>query len=121
MPTFRRDVSRNEVIAQLRCHNGSDERRCSGDETIDGVRYEFVPVLDGESFEQLVIKLPDLGIVIVQGVLAVSSAACVLYSGSRTAYVAFVSFLGYWWLLSRHKLRWLVCGAAAGACIHLSL
>ncbi|RLC02043.1 MAG: hypothetical protein DRI57_30455, partial [Deltaproteobacteria bacterium] len=37
-----------------------------GAETIDGVRYEFERYEDGEASEQLVIRLPDLNILIVQ-------------------------------------------------------
>lgn len=36
---------------------------------IDNVRYEFVRVLNAETDEQLVIKLPDLGIVLVQDLI----------------------------------------------------
>lgn len=37
-----------------------------GKATIDNVRYEFVRYLNGETDEQLVIKLPDLGVLLVQ-------------------------------------------------------
>lgn len=37
-----------------------------GTATIDGVQYEFERLIDGEAEEQLVIKLPDLGVLIVQ-------------------------------------------------------
>lgn len=45
--------------------------------------------------------------------LAGSSMLCVLYSGSRTSYVAMLSFLVFWFARSRHKVRWLVIGAVA--------
>jgi O-antigen ligase len=51
------------------------------------------------------------------GLLALLGLALtvVLYTGSRTAYVAFLAFLLYWWFVSKQKLRWLVVGAVAGA------
>jgi len=44
-----------------------------------------------------------------------TSLVCVLYTGSRTAYVAFLAFLLYWWLVSRRKLTWLLAAVAIGA------
>jgi putative inorganic carbon (HCO3(-)) transporter len=40
--------------------------------------------------------------------LLVTSMVCVIFSGSRTAYVAILSFLVFWFVRSRHKVRWLV-------------
>ena len=42
-----------------------------------------------------------------------TSLTCVVYSGSRTAYVALVAFLFYWWLMSRRKLRFVIALAVA--------
>jgi len=36
-----------------------------------------------------------------------TSCICLLYSGSRTGYVAFFSFLVFWWFQSRRKVRWI--------------
>jgi hypothetical protein len=51
------------------------------------------------------------------GLLALlgTSLTCVLYSGSRTAYVGFVGFAVFWWLTSRKKLKWLMVALAVGA------
>ncbi len=50
-----------------------------------------------------------------------TAVTCVIYTGSRTAYVALVGFLFYWWITSRKKGRWamtaLVIGAVAIAII----
>lgn len=40
--------------------------------------------------------------------LLTTSMACVVYSGSRTSYVAFLAFLIFWFIRSRRKVRWLV-------------
>ena len=48
-------------------------------------------------------------------VLLGTSLTCVLYSGSRTAYVGFVSFALFWWLTSRKKLKWLMVALAVSA------
>lgn len=37
-----------------------------------------------------------------------TSLICLLYSGSRTGYVAFFAFLLFWWSQSRRKIRWIV-------------
>jgi O-antigen ligase len=34
-----------------------------------------------------------------------TASICLLYSGSRTGYVAFISFIVFWWSQSRHKIR----------------
>jgi len=44
-----------------------------------------------------------------------TSLVCLLYSGSRTGYVAFFSFMVYWWLQSRRKLRWILVAGLIGA------
>jgi len=41
-------------------------------------------------------------------VLGVTATTCVLYTGSRTAYVSFFSFSLAWFLLSRRKRQWLL-------------
>ncbi len=41
-----------------------------------------------------------------------TACICLLYSGSRTGYVAFLSFLVFWWTRSRNKMRWLGIGFA---------
>ena len=48
------------------------------------------------------------------GLLA-TSLTCVLYSGSRTAYVAFLAFAFFWWLMSANKLKWLGVAVVIGA------
>ena len=35
-----------------------------------------------------------------------TASVCLLYSGSRTGYVAFLTFLVFWWTQSNHKIRW---------------
>ena len=37
-----------------------------------------------------------------------TACICLLYSGSRTGYVAFFIFLVYWWSQSRRKFRWIL-------------
>ncbi|MHB8078493.1 MAG: O-antigen ligase family protein [Candidatus Krumholzibacteriia bacterium] len=56
------------------------------------------------------------------GLLALAGTAltCVLYSGSRTAYVGFLAFALFWWLSSRRKLKWLL-GALVVAAIALAV
>jgi len=44
-----------------------------------------------------------------------TAGVCMLYSGSRTAYVAFFGFLAFWWLKSANKLRWLLVAVALSA------
>jgi len=44
-----------------------------------------------------------------------TASICLLYSGSRTGYVAFFSFMLFWWSQSRKKLRWLLIMLAVGA------
>ncbi len=41
-------------------------------------------------------------------VLGVTAATCVLYTGSRTAYVSFFAFALVWFFMSQRKKRWLV-------------
>lgn len=41
-----------------------------------------------------------------------TACICLLYSGSRTGYLAFISFLLFWWSQSRRKLRWVLVLAA---------
>ncbi len=43
-----------------------------------------------------------------------TATICILYSGSRTAYVAFFVFLLFWWSQSAKKMRWLLVAAALG-------
>ena len=40
--------------------------------------------------------------------LLTTSITCVLYSGSRTSYLGFLSFLVFWLMRSRRKFRWLI-------------
>ncbi len=47
--------------------------------------------------------------------LAGTALTCVIYSGSRTAYVAIIAFVIYWFLMSNHKRRFIVVGLVAGA------
>lgn len=46
-----------------------------------------------------------------------TSATCVLYTGSRTGYVAFLAFLLFWWSRVRRKGRWLLVAAVVGAAV----
>ncbi len=46
-------------------------------------------------------------------VVCSTSLVCVIYSGSRTAYVAIIAFLLFWWGTSRHKVRFLLICLAA--------
>ena len=39
-----------------------------------------------------------------------TSLICVIYSGSRTAYVAILAFALYWWLVSSQKIKFLFIG-----------
>ena len=47
------------------------------------------------------------------GLIAVfcTSVICVIFSGSRTAYVAFMAFLVYWWAVSPNKAKFLATAA----------
>lgn len=45
----------------------------------------------------------------------ITSSICILYSGSRTAYVAFFAFLLFWFSQSRRKLVWVMVALAAAA------
>jgi len=49
--------------------------------------------------------------------LLVTSLVCVVYSGSRTAYVALLTFIVFWWSQTRHKVRSLVIGLMLGAAL----
>ncbi len=51
------------------------------------------------------------------GLLAVAttSTLCVVYSGSRTAYVGLLALILWWWFQSPNKLRFLAVGVVAGA------
>ncbi len=51
------------------------------------------------------------------GLLALLVSACVvvLYTGSRTAYVAFLGFLLFWWITSERKARWMLIALVLGA------
>lgn len=40
-----------------------------------------------------------------------TSLICLIYSGSRTGYVAFFAFLLFWWSKSRKKLKWILVAA----------
>lgn len=46
-----------------------------------------------------------------------TSATCVLYTGSRTGYVAFLAFLLFWWSRVKRKGRWLLVAAVIGAAV----
>lgn len=46
-----------------------------------------------------------------------TSATCVLYSGSRTGYIAFLAFLTFWWTQVKRKGRWLAAAAVVGAVV----
>jgi hypothetical protein len=48
-------------------------------------------------------------------VLLGTSLTCVLYSGSRTAYVGFMGFAVFWWLTSRKKTKWLMVALVVSA------
>ncbi len=43
-------------------------------------------------------------------VMSAASLVCIVYSGSRTAYVTLIALAGWWWWRSRHRGRWLVLG-----------
>ncbi len=53
-------------------------------------------------------RLIRLGLVTVLS----TSTICVIFSGSRTAYVAIIAFLVYWWSVSQHKVRFLLIATA---------
>jgi len=46
-----------------------------------------------------------------------TSVVCLLYSGSRTGYVAFLSFMIYWWSQSRNKVRWIAVAAGVSLAV----
>lgn len=46
--------------------------------------------------------------------LAGTSMTCVVYSGSRTAYLGLLGFVLYWWVVSRRKIRFILVGAIIG-------
>ncbi|MCK4306021.1 MAG: O-antigen ligase family protein, partial [Candidatus Eisenbacteria sp.] len=48
-------------------------------------------------------------------VLAATATTCVLYTGSRTAYVAFFAFGLVWFFMSRRKKRWLIIALVISA------
>ncbi len=58
------------------------------------------PVIRGWSYKLMLV--PPL----------LTAGICMLYSGSRTTYVGFFSFMLYWWITSANKLRWLLIAAA---------
>ncbi len=47
-----------------------------------------------------------------------TSLTCLLYSGSRTGYVAFFSFMLYWWWQSPRKGRWLLVATAVSLTVY---
>jgi len=52
--------------------------------------------------------------------LIATATICVIYSGSRTAYVGYLSFVMGWFLISRNKKRWITLAivvAAAGLAV----
>ena len=49
--------------------------------------------------------------------LLVTALVCVIYSGSRTAYVALGVLLVYWWSQSRHKIRNALLAVVIGAAL----
>lgn len=53
--------------------------------------------------------------------VSASSLVCVVYSGSRTAYVGLLAFVLWWWLQSKHKGRWLVRALILGVLILMIL
>lgn len=46
--------------------------------------------------------------------LIITATICVIYSGSRTAYVGYLSFIVGWFLVSRNKKRWITLAVAIG-------
>ncbi len=57
------------------------------------------------------------------GLLAVLSTSliCVVYSGSRTAYVGIIGFLIFWWAVSPNKLRFLAASIVLVAAVYPTL
>ncbi|MEZ4387918.1 MAG: O-antigen ligase family protein [Candidatus Krumholzibacteriia bacterium] len=53
--------------------------------------------------------------------LLASALICVVYSGSRTAYVGCVGFVLGWFLISKRKVRWLTIGVVVGVVVVLVL
>lgn len=47
--------------------------------------------------------------------LLTTALICVVYSGSRTAYVGVVAFVFGWFLVSKNRGRWIAVGAVVGA------
>lgn len=50
-------------------------------------------------------------------VLLVLALTCVLYTGSRTAWVAMIAFLVFWFFTTKRKLRWLVRAVIVGSVV----
>lgn len=48
----------------------------------------------------------------------VTAVTCLLYSGSRTGYVAFFAFLFFWWTQSRRKIRWIAMAVGFSVAIY---
>ena len=46
-----------------------------------------------------------------------TASICILYSGSRTGYLAFLAFLIFWWSWSRNKLKWFILAVGLGVAI----
>ena len=46
--------------------------------------------------------------------LAATATICVIYSGSRTAYVGYLAFIVGWFVVSPHKKRWFTAGIVVG-------
>jgi glyoxylase-like metal-dependent hydrolase (beta-lactamase superfamily II) len=63
-----------------------------GTATIDGVKYEFVRLTGGESSEELLIKLPDLG-VLLTGDLAYNNLHLFLATGDAAGWIALLEQL----------------------------
>ena len=49
--------------------------------------------------------------------LLVTSLVCIIYSGSRTAYVGMISFIFWWMYQSKSKMKFLVRGLIVGALV----
>ncbi len=54
------------------------------------------------------------------GLLA-TALICVIYSGSRTAYVGVVAFVLGWFLMSKKKVRWIAIGVVVGTAAIMAL
>lgn len=48
----------------------------------------------------------------------VTAVICLLYSGSRTGYVAFFVFLLFWWSQSRRKIRWIAVAVGVSLAVY---